>query len=101
MTEKIKDMEGSRKWNSKSNEMQYLHAVKVQQICVEDYRQALEEYFGDRKKVPARIEAVVRKGEKEIDGRIKVLRMADRVSWLVVDKYQADPLCDGEEDDKK
>ena len=30
-----------------------------------------------------------------------VLRMADRVSWLAVDKYQADPLCEGEEDDKK
>ena len=27
--------------------------------------------------------------------------MADRVSWLAVDKYQADPLCDGEEDDRK
>ena len=46
----------------------------------------LEEHFGDRKKVPARIEVVVRKGEKEIDGRIKVLRMADRVSWLAVNK---------------
>ena len=41
------------------------------------------------------------KGEKEIDGRIKLLRMADRVLWLAVDKYQTDPLCEGEVDDKK
>ena len=66
--------------------MQYLHEVKVRQICVEDYRQVLEEHFGKRK-VLSRIKAVIRKGEKEIDGRIKVLRMADRVSWLAVDKY--------------
>ena len=27
--------------------------------------------------------------------------MAHRVSWLAVDKYQADPLWDAEEDDRK
>ena len=45
--------------------------------------------------------AVVKKGEKEINDRIKVLKMADRVLWSAVDKYQADPLCDGDEDDKR
>ena len=30
-----------------------------------------------------------------------MLRMADKVSWLAVDKYVADPLCKDEEDDKK
>ena len=40
----------------------------------------LEDYFGDRRKIPTKIEAVVKKGEREINGRIKVLRMADRVS---------------------
>ena len=47
LTEKIKDMEGSRKWNNKSNKMQYLHQVKIRQLCVEDFRDGLEEYFGD------------------------------------------------------
>ena len=47
LTEKLKDMEGSRKWNSKSNEMQYLHAVKVRKVLVENFRDALEENFGD------------------------------------------------------
>ena len=61
----------------------------------------LEEYFGSKRKVPANIEAVVRKGEKKINSRINVLRMADRVSWLFVEKYEADPLCKGEEDDRK
>ena len=81
LTEKMKDMEAWRKWNSKSNELQYLHQVRVKQIRVEDYRQVLEEYFGSKRKVPASIKAVVRKDEKEINGYIKVLRMADRVSW--------------------
>ena len=30
-----------------------------------------------------------------------MLRMADKASWLAVDKYVADPLCDNDEDDKK
>ena len=51
LTEKLKDMEGSRKWNSRSNEMQYLHCVKVRQVLVEDYRDLLEERFGDWKKI--------------------------------------------------
>ena len=38
-----------------SNKMQYLHHVKVRQIVVEDYRQALEDYFRDRRKVPPRL----------------------------------------------
>ena len=101
LTEKIKDMEARRKWNSKSNELQYLHQVKVKQICVADCRLVLEEYFGDKKKVPASIEALIRKGEKEIDARIKVLKMADRVSMLALEKYEVDPLCEGEEDDRK
>ena len=47
------------------------------------------------------MQLLVKKGEKEINNRIKVLKMADRVSWAAVDKYQADPLCDGDKDDKK
>ena len=68
---------------------------------MEDFRDGLEEHFRDRKKIPAKLQSVVKKGEKEINTRIKVLKMADRVSWAAVDKYQADPLCDGDEDDKK
>ena len=101
LMEKIKDMEGSRKWNSKSNKMQYLHQVKIRKLCVEDFRDALEEHFGDRKKIPVKLQSVVKKGEKEINTRSKALKMADRVSWAAVDKYQADPLFDGDEDDKK
>ena len=81
--------------------MEYLHAVKVRQIVVDDFCQALEDYFGDRRKIPSKIKSVVKKGEEEINGRIRVLRMADRVPWLAVDKYLADPLCNGEEDDRK
>ena len=87
MTEKIKEREGSRKWNNRSNEMQYLHQVKIRQLLVEDFCDALEEHFGDRKKIPAKLQSVVKKGEKELNNCIKVLKMADRVSWAAVDKY--------------
>ena len=46
------------------------------------------------------MEAVVKRGEVKIDERLKMLRMADKVSWLAVDKYVADPFCKDEEDDK-
>ena len=67
LTEKLKDMEGSRKWNSKLNEMHFLHQVKVRQLLVEDFRDALEEHFWDQKKIPAKLVSVVKKGEKEIN----------------------------------
>ena len=99
--EKVKYIEGGRKWNSTANEKQYLHQMKLRHICVEDMRTVLETHFGSRQEVFEKIEEVVRKGEKEIDDRIKMLRMADKVSWLAVDKYVADLLYKDEENDKK
>ena len=43
---------------------------------------------------------IVRNGEKKIYERIKILRMADKVGWLAVDKYVTD-LCVNDEDDLK
>ena len=68
---------------------------------MKDFRDGLEEHFGDRKKIPAKLQSLVRKGEKEINNRIKVLKMAYRISWAAVEKYEADPLCDGNEDDRR
>ena len=101
LTEKMKYMENRRRWNSVANEKQYLHQVRVKQLCIEDVRKQLEDHFGLKKDVPEKIEEAIKIGEKEIDERIKMLRMADKASWLAVDKYVADPLCDNDEDDKK
>ena len=101
LTEKVKYMESKKRWNSVSNEKQYLHEVKVKQIVIEDVRRLLEEQFGSKKDVPEKLVDALRKGEKEIDYRIKLLKMADKGSWSAVEKYAADPLCDDEEDDKK
>ena len=30
-----------------------------------------------------------------------MLRMADKVLWLAVDKYVKDPLCENDKDDRK
>ena len=40
----------------------------------------LEEYFGGKKKIPACLETVVRRGEEKIDERLKILKIADKVS---------------------
>ena len=86
LMEKMKYMENRRRWNLSGNEKQYLHQVRVRQLCVEDVRKQLEDYFVSKKDVPEKIEEVIKLGEKEIDDRIKMLRMADKASWLAVDK---------------
>merc|ERR1711867_412936 len=101
LTEKVKYMESKKRWNSLSNEKQYLHEVKVKQLAIEDVRRLLEEQFGSKKDVPEKLTDALRKGEKEIDYRNKLLKIADKGSWTAVEKYAADPLCDDEEDDKK
>ena len=101
LTEKMRYMESKKRWNSLSNEKQYLHEVKVKQIVIEDVRRLLEEEYGSKEKVPEKLVDALRKGEKEIDYRIKLLKMADKGSWYAVEKYAADPLCDDEEDDKR
>ena len=101
LTEKVKYMESKKRWNSLSNEKQYLHEVKVKQLAIEDVRKQLEDYFGSKRAIPEKIEGAIKLGEKEIDYRIKLLKMADKGSWSAVEKYAADPLCDDDEDDKK
>ena len=100
MAEKLKYMESRRRWNSLANEKQFLHQVRLKQLLVEDVRKQLEDHFGSRKDVPEKIEEAIKIGEKEIDERVKMLKMADKASWLAVDKYVADPLCDNDEDDR-
>ena len=101
LTEKVKYMESKKRWNNLSNEKQYLHEVKVKQLAIEDVRKHLEDHFGSKRDVPEKIEGAIKLGEKEIDYRIKLLKMADKGSWSAVEKYAADPLCDDDEDDKK
>ena len=54
-----------------------------------------------KESVPGRIEDAIKLGEKKLDERVKMLKMADKASWLAVDKYIADPLCTDAEDDRK
>ena len=101
LSEKVKSMENHRKWNHPANEKQYMHQIRVRQLCVEDVRKCLVDYFGSRKEVPERIKEPIKIGEKEVNERIKMLRMADKVSWSDVDEHVTDPLCDNDEDDKR
>ena len=94
MAEKLKYMESWRRWNSLANEKQFLHEVKIKQLLVEDVRKQLEDHFGSRTAVPEKIEEAIKIGEKAIDEQVKMLKMADKASWLAVDKYVPDPLCE-------
>ena len=93
-------MEGRKRWNSRANEKQYLHNVEKKQ-SFEDIRRHLEEHFGTKESIPGKIEDAIKIGEKKVDDRVKMLKMADQASWLAVDKYIADPLCNDAEDDRK
>merc|ERR1712240_564747 len=101
LSEKVKYMESRKRWSSVANEKQYLYNVKIKQLAIEDVRKQLEDYFGSRKDVPEKIEEAIKIGEKEIDARIKMIKIADQHNWYTVNKYIADPLCENEEDDKK
>ena len=69
---------------------------------MEDLRVVLEEWFRKNGRlVPSSIEDMVRKGEEKLDGRIKVLKLADKGGWDAVDAYVTDLVCDDDEDDEK
>ena len=62
----------------------------------------MEDWFGrNGGTIPVTIEDVVRKGEEKLDERIKMLKLADKGGWEVVDAYVTEPVCDDDEDDKK
>ena len=101
MEEKLRQMEGRKRWNSRANEKQFTHNVEIKQILVEDVRSRLEDHFGTKDDIPGPVSETISLGEKKLEERIKMLRMADKVSWLAVDKYVTDPLCKDAEDDRR
>ena len=94
-------MESKKRWNTLSNEKQYLHEVNVKQIVIHDVLRLLEEQFGSKKGVPEKSTDALRKDNNEIAYRIKLLKMADKGSWSALERYAADPLYDDKEDYKK
>ena len=102
MEEKLKYLQTGRRWNSASNEKQFIHQAELKSIVIDDFRMELERHFGARgREVPASIEEVIKRGEEKIEERIKCLKLADKSSWLAVDHYVRDPLCQTDEDDRR
>ena len=93
-------MESKKRWNTLSNEKQYLHEVNVKQIVIHDVLRLLEEQFGSKKGVPEKSTDALRKDNNEIAYRIKLLKMADKGSWSALERYAADPLYDDKETTK-
>ena len=69
---------------SRFKEDQHFQQFKVIQLCVEEIRKRMEEYFG-LEEVPRRIEEAVVVCEREIDERISSMRMMIGASTLVRD----------------
>ena len=101
LTEKMKYIENRRRWNSTANEKQYLHQIRVKQLCVEDVRKQLEDHFGSRRDVPERIAEAMKICEREIDDRTEALRRTSRVSGLEDVGSEAGVLGAKVEEDKK
>ena len=66
------------------DEEQHFSQFKVVQLCVVEVKKRIEEYFGS-KEVPRRIEEAVEVCKREIDERIRSLRMMIGASGLVAD----------------
>ena len=60
MAEKLRYMEGKKRWNSRANEKQYLHEIEVKQLLVEDVRKHLEDHFGSKESVQGKIEDAIK-----------------------------------------
>ena len=60
---------------------------------MDDLRVALEDWFEKNgEPIPVMTEDGVQKGEKEIDDRIKMLKLANKASCYSVDNYVTDLL---------
>ena len=80
-----KECLGDKRGQSSSfNEVQQFQQFKVVQLCMEEVKKRIEEYFGVRE-VPRRIEEAVEVCEREIGERISSLRMLIGASGLVSD----------------
>ena len=77
-------MGDKRGQSSRVIEEQHFQQFKVVQLCVEEVRKRIEEYF-ESKEVPRRIEEAVEVCEREIGERIMLLRMMIGASGLVAD----------------
>ena len=70
---------------SSLNEVQQFQKFKVVQLCMEEVKKRIEEYFGVREAL-RRIEEAVEVCEREIGKRIMLLRMLIGASGLVTDR---------------
>ena len=84
-----------------ANQKQQEVLKNVKSSLVTDITLALDTHFGSRVDVPADLLAILSAGEKVLEDRERELRMADVAGWRAVDKFVADPLCDGETMEKK
>ena len=86
-------------WKNKSCEFQYKYNDGVKDWIVEDLRRELERKFGDE--IPESLEEVVKKGEKLVDDRNFLVKMADELGWSAVGEFEKDELARDEKEEKK
>ena len=91
----------SKKFVRVSHQKQGEVIEKFKDVWQYKLAEVMEAHFGSKDKIPPPMAAVVSKGESLFLERIKHLRMAEQASWSAVEKFQSDPLCGSEAEDKK
>ena len=91
----------SKKFVRVSHQKQGEVIKKFKDVWQYELAGVMEAHFGSKDKIPPPMAAVVSKGESLFAERIKHLRMAEQASWSAVEKFQSNPLCGSEAEDKK
>ena len=73
---------------------------KFKDVWQYELAEVMEGHFGSKDAIPPTIVKVISKGESLFAERLKHLRMANKASWLAVEKFQSDPLCESEAEAK-
>ena len=95
---KNKGVNSEKKFSKAGCEKQYRFNNELIDIFSIDMRRRLEDHFEE---IPGDLEELIREGEKKVEDRNHILKIADELGWLGVEKYEKDELARDEKEEKK
>ena len=87
---KNKGVNSEKKFSKAGCEKQYRFNNELIDIFSIDMRRRLEDHFEE---IPGDLEELIREGEKKVEDRNHILKIADELGWLSVKKYEKDELA--------
>ena len=88
------------KWNKTGTEKQFDFNSDVKEIISEKLREALKASY-DRRDIPAKVEDVIKEGEKKIDDQNHKLKIADEFGFKAMDEFDKEELARDDKEEKK